>query len=367
MRTLDTFQTLKWGFVLTCFAGVALAFVIFFMQLDTEGTSLGIDLIFSAFEGGDIYYQINNGLRKPPWSVLILVPTGFIPSKAAWGLLVFATLAVLILSVPMVRPKWRYWLSVFIVVTAFPTLRVIADAQLEVLVIGGILLIHTGYKREHPYLLAAGILLATAKPQVVVLVMPVLGLFVLQTWRVENWLKAGAAVLAVVIPTMLWRGADWIAAVQGTYQAGSILDIGLNAALNRLGFVPSPLIFMLWLALLLATLYLVCRSDRTFSREKIAMLMAASMLLSPYTAGNSVLNVFVIGVIPLFHKRVWIGLALILMVNFFYPFNSPQFIRVYAYYWTVFLLVCWVVLNWHLYRSEAHPERNNIQTENVYS
>ncbi|MFW5772768.1 MAG: glycosyltransferase 87 family protein, partial [Phototrophicaceae bacterium] len=300
MRTqFSTLDLFRYGFLALALLLTGTVFVLFFRSLPIEGTSLGIDRIFWAFDGGDIFYQGHDGLRNPPWSVLILIPTGFMDDRTAWGLLVFFTLAVQITSVPHTAHRWRYWLATLLVVVSFPSLRNIADANLEGLIVAGGVLAVAGYRLRHPWILAAGILLVTAKPQASILLVLVLGVYVLQTWPRRLWLKTGVLVLAVVIPTLIWRGQEWLAAVRGTYQAGSIIDVSLSAALDRIGGVPVWLIVAVQIAFALATLVIAWRADRSLSREKAGMLVAAGLLLAPYAAGNSVVSVLAIGMIPL--------------------------------------------------------------------
>lgn len=353
--TLDSIENrplLKWVFVCVAFFGVALAFMIFFMQLNTEGNTLGIDNIFYALKNWDLNYTGRHGLKNPPWSVLLLLPVATLPDGAAWGLLVFFTVAILVLSVPQMQPRWRYWFSVFALITSFPAIRNIADANLEGLVIAGMILMLYAYKRENPILLAGGVLLATSKPQAVFLVMLVLGVYLLRYWHWKKWIPFGLCVLAVVIPSLLWRGERWINSLDNQYQAGSIIDIGLNAALNRLGGIPSPLIYLALGAVLCVTLYVSWVSGAEFTREKAGMLIAASLLLAPYAAGNTVINVLAIGMIPLLNRRFAVGLFFIILADLFYPFNAPEFTRVYAYYWTVYLVLAWMTLCWLILRSQ---------------
>ena len=336
------------------------AFVLFFRGLPIDGTSLGIDRIFWAFEGGDIFYHGHDGLRNPPWSVLILIPTGFIDDRTAWGLLVFFTLTVQIASVPHTPHRWRYWLAALLVVASFPSLRNMADANLEGLIVAGGVLVVAGYRLRQPWLLAPGVLLVTAKPQASILLMLVLGVYVLQTWPRRLWLRTGALVLAVVIPTLIWRGQEWLAAVRGTYQAGSIIDVSLSAALDRIGGVPAWLIIAVQVIFVLATLAVAWRANRTLSREKAGMLVAAGLLLAPYAAGNSVVSVLAIGIIPLFVAAPLTGGLLLMMVNLPFLFVGADHImyNYQSYWWTLCLLTAWGVFNWRIIRHEiAVPSR----------
>jgi hypothetical protein len=349
-------RILTYAFVALCVLFTAGVFITFFERLPIEGTTLGIDNIFYELDEWDVHYSVTNGLRNPPWSVLPLVPIASLLSrKAAWGLLVFFTVAVTVLSVPRTPRRWLYLLCVLLAVASFPSLRNIADANLEGMVIAGVLLVVAGYKREHPLILAVGILLATVKPQSVSLLMLTLGVYVLQTWKPRQWLTCAGLVAAVVVPTFLWRGGDWLAALRGTYQAGSIIDIGLAAALNRTGIVPPLIVTAAVLIVLAVTLWTAWRSRRDLSREKAGMLLCGSMLIAPYVAGNSIATVLAIGIIPLFMARPLVGGILIAMVNFPFFWSAEWLYHYQSYWWTLILLLTWFILNWRIYSREVLP------------
>ena len=349
--------------VSTCVA----AFMYFFTQLPTEGTRLGLDNIFYYLDNWDIYYQVNNGLRNPPWSVLVLIPVGSLfEPKAAWGLISFATIAILLLSLPSTEKRWLFLLSAVLLIVSYPTLRILIDAQISVIVFGGILILLAGYRQQNPLFLAIGILLATVKPQAVSLLMPTVGLYVLLTWSPRKWIQAGMLVLAVVIPTMIWKGEIWIDALQGTYQQGSIMDMGLNAALNRMD-LSSPIITMLLLSVLAVTVVIIWFSHRTLSREKAGMLVAASLLLAPY-AGSGILTILCIGGVALLHRHFWIAFLLFMLSNSIIFVNTPKYIEINAYYRTGVLLIIWIVLCVDIWKTEiasstqeqhnhAHPQQ----------
>lgn len=351
---MRTDKWLKIGWVGGLVIGLGLVIVWFFMQIDTTDNTLGIDNIFYALQDWTIRYDVVNGLRNPPWSVLPLLPLGQLPAQAAWGLLVYITLIAMLLSVPTVPNKWRYLAAVLLLVISFPSLRNIADANLEGLLIAGAVLTVVGFQRQHPLVLALGVLLITVKPQTCFLLLPVLALYVLRTWPVVTWLKTAALVLAVVGPTLLWRGADWIAAVRGTYQANSIIDISVSAALERTGVVPAPLIWAVMTLLFAVTAVVALRGQPVLDREKAALLMVTSMLLAPYVAGNSMATVLAVGIIPLFLVAPGAGGLLLALVNvpFLFLGNFDVLFAYQSYWWTLILVLCWLIFNWRIYRRE---------------
>ncbi len=345
----------KWFFLVLCAMVSAIIFVLFFVQLPTENTRLGIDLLFGFLRNGDIVYIKTDGLRNPPWSVVPLMLLAQFPDKVAWGLLVYITAFVLILSVPRTDKKWHLFLAMFLVVLSFPTFRIFADAQIDVLVLAGMLGVIYAFPRQQPIIMAGGLLLASAKPQMVFIAFIVIGFYILSAWKPRAWLGLGVLLLAVVLPMMVWRGADWIAAMQGTYQAGTVMDITLGAALNRLGFIPEWVTHGARLIILGMSLWAAWRQRVILSRELVGLLMAASLLLAPYAGGNAPIILLAIAAVPLMYRRFWVGFLLLVSVNLLAIPHFTLAVDVSAYWTTAYILVLWLVLIWDVLTTKPTP------------
>ncbi len=76
------------------------------------------------------------------------------------------------------------------------------------------------------------------------------------------------------------------------------------------------------------------------------MLIAGSLLIAPYAAGNSVLSVLAIGLIPLLQANRLLGGILIVLVNLPYLWSSDLLYNFQAYYWTVVIFITWAFLAW---------------------
>jgi hypothetical protein len=161
----------------------------------------------------------------------------------------------------------------------------------------------------------------------------------------------------VVVLNLAWFGRDWWNAMVDIPQRGSIMDSSLSAAIGRLGF-PAWVFVVLGGSVLAATLYIVLAGRPVIAREKAGMLIAASLLLSPYAAGNSYLTVLAVGIIPLLQSRPLAGAILVALADLPYlALRAPdvQF-RWSAYYWTAMLMVTWGVLAWHTHSiRDAQP------------
>jgi hypothetical protein len=330
----------------------ATVFIWFFMTLP-EGLSIDWPGLFRELRDGLPYR--GHSLRIPPWSAVLLLPLALLPENAAWGLLNYITLTVLVISVPRIKSKTGYWLSILALVLSFPSLRHMADGNFEALIIAGVLLLIAGYTHKDPPLLAAGILLAASKPQVSVLLLAALGIYLLQTMPRDVIIRTALWILPVMIPTLLWKGRAWITAVFAVQQRGSLMDMSLQATLPRIGVGPDPLVWAALGMVILVSLGAAYASKRTFSREKAAMLMTASLLIAPYSAGNSMLSVLAIGIIPLAQRRLWIGGVLIVMVNVPFFLNTRRFADVQSNVQTTTLVTIWLVMLWQVWRAEIRP------------
>ncbi len=335
---------------------VAAAFIMFFERLPVEGTTFLIDwgVFWKSIQNGDVVYYSAYGLRIPPWSVLFILPLGYVPLRTAWALLALATIAILVISVPRRAPRWRVRAGVILLAASFLSLRVIVDGNFEGLIVGGILLMLWGYDQRKPLPLAVGMLLATIKPQTVFLLIAVIGLYLLahREWRFIG--ITAALTLAVIIPSMLWRGADWLVAFGGENNAvftGNLLDITLDAAMRRMGGFAPSIILLTRLIIMAATLVIAWRARARLTRESAGLLIAASILCAPYAAGNSVLTFVAVGVIPFFLKRPLPGLLLIGLMNAALLLNSGAFVNVASYYWTVYTLLTWILLAGHVWKN----------------
>jgi hypothetical protein len=321
-----------------------LPLLIFFERIPIEGTSLAIDWkqLWEGMRGGVPRYD--TGLRSPVWSILPILPLGLLSLRTSWGLMVLLTLVVTILSVPRTEDR-RLWLaSVLLLVVSYPSLRHLADGNLEGLVIAGVVAALAGYERKSPWIFTAGVFMASAKVQETWLFLLVLAVYTLRHWPRRKILITAGVMLAFILPSMLWKGGEWLDTIFASPYPGSIIDINLRAAVQRLGLADG-LGLALWGLVLVATLYFAFTPGPNISRFKAGLLVSASLLLAPYAAGNSFLAVLAIGIIPLFQRHRRLGLALILLADL--PIlASPALLWWQAYYWTFLLLLSWGAFLW---------------------
>jgi hypothetical protein len=330
---------------------VVLFFALIFEKIPTQNNTLAIDWknFWPSIHGGNLVYLPLDGLRFPPWSLVPLLPLGFLPMQISWGILAGVGVFLLVISVPRNGSKVVYWMTIILLVISFPSIRNIADGNMENLVIGGVLLILFGYASKHRYALVLGILIATIKIQEVTLLLAVVALYVILTWPPRIWLKMGLCLVGAIALSLVWRGQSWFVALFGpNYHkfTSSIIDISVSASLKRLGFVPSILITIIWIAILGITIFVAWKSRTTLPRDKAGMLIACSLLLAPYTGSLSILTLMAIGIIPLFQSNRLMGGILIVLVNLPFLWSSGMLYNFQSYYWTVIVVLTWVILLW---------------------
>jgi uncharacterized membrane protein len=166
-----------------------------------------------------------------------------------------------------------------------------------------------------------------------------------KAWTARKWLETAGVVAVVGLPAMLWKGREWLNAVLGIPDRGNIMNSSLMTSLRRFG-LPGGAVFVVWAILFLLTVFVAAKYCRGYARERVAFFLSASLLLAPYAAGNNVLVVYVLGAIPLLLARRWEGIVLFGLINllyFFLPFRDFLYWWS-APYWTLVLLVSWVLL-----------------------
>jgi len=340
MLTVKRSTPLEYAIAFGLLLVALVAVVMVFERLPIEKTSLALDWkgLWQAFQQWPPLFGNETGLRLTPWNALLIAPLGLLSLRASWGLLSFFTLIILVASVPQTSARWLHWLGITLLCSSYLTLRLLADGNLEALVILGTLMIVAGYRRHNIWILAGGMLLATSKVQETWLLMLALAFYVLKSWPKREWIKLGLVLAVVIFPSLIWLGRDWLLGATTIQERGSIMDSSLWAAAGRLN-LPLWLAVSLWVAVILAIAWVVWKLPPDLSREKAGMLIAVSLLLAPYAAGNSVLTVLAVAVIPIFLSSSAVGLGLILLVDALYFIPREILFSWSAYYWTAYLAI----------------------------
>ncbi len=352
---------LSWIISGAALAGILFLTVWFFLHIHTEGSTLALDWI-SIREGlanWNLTYSIDNGLRYPPWSALLLLPLGQIPMGAGWGVVASLTLMALALCLPQGVESGKARITGILALTlSYPAVRTIVDGNIEFLILAGLALVEYGLLRKKPVLLGLGILLAATKVQETWILIVFLPLLAGKEWYPRKWLAALGIMAGIGLPTMIWKGHDWLLSIITSPYRGSIMDSSLLTTVQRMGGTPG-LAYLLWAAIFGVTVFICLRYIRGSTREAFGFLTAVSLLLSPYAAGNNVLIVYAIAIIPLLLARRREGVLLAILCNLPYlllPFPDLNY-RYSASYWTMVLILTWVLL---IFRLRGMNKGSNI-------
>jgi hypothetical protein len=323
------------------------ATAIFFMRIPIAGTTLALDWIGirAGVTGWNIQYSAETALRIPPWSALLLVPLGMLPLQAGWGVVAFLTFTIVPLSLPWDRLRgWKIVLAALVLTLGFPVLRTIVDGNVEFLIVAGLLLLEYGILRRQPVPFALGILLAATKVQETWVLLILLPLVAGKEWTARKWLEGLGVTALVFLPSMIWKGRDWIGSMLTSQYRGSIMDSSLMTTAQRVGF-PAGAAAGFWAILFLLTALVALKYCRGYSREAVGFFLAASLLLAPYSAGNNLLVVYVFGALPMLLARRWEGAVLFVLINLVYLFLPFRDLLYWwsASYWTLVLLISWIL------------------------
>jgi hypothetical protein len=328
----------------------------FFTRWPIENTMLAIDWrgLWTGLRGPRPVYGNDTGLLITPWNAILLMPLGRLSFGASWGVLAVFTLGVLIASVPRQAQRARHLLAVGLLTTSYLSLRLLADGNFEGIIILGLLLIVAAWPQRRVWLMAAGLLLATTKPQEVWILMLALGYYLLASWPAQRWLRLAGLLAVVVVPSLLWLGADWVRGMVNAEMHYHWIDPSLPASLNRLG-APIWLTAAAYAAFAAANAFVIWRSRPEVTREKVAMFVAASLLLAPYAACNSYLTVLAVGLVPMGLRSLRLGLLIALLIDVLFLIPKPIMFHYSAWYFSLLLFGAWALCLAHVWRAEVRP------------
>lgn len=345
---------------------ISAVFLFAFRNLPIENTTLGLDwrTIWEAVYRGKVTYgntgDTIGGFYTPPWGVLLLWPLGFLSFRDSWAIISLLTIIALVLSVPRTQQRRLDFIAILLLVLSFPSLRNLADGNLEGLVIAGLALLIYGFNHQRPYIFAIGILLATVKFQETWLLVAAILILSLFYWPIDQKIKSYTLIGSIIVLSMVLWGRPWISSLFSDSQEavglssemgrGSLIDITLSAALGRLG-APSWFTGAAWLLLAGATLWFSWQTpcQAWLSWSPTTLLLSASMLLSPYVSGNSYLTLLALSVIPLFQENRLIGAMMIGLAYLPYFMTVDLLYYYQSYYWTGLIGALWFLAGYRTY------------------
>lgn len=235
-------------------------------------------------------------------------------------------------------------IGVVLLMFSYPMVRHLVDGNLEAMIVGGALLALYALPKKQPLVLAASFLLLTAKVQETWLLLLILGWLVWRRWPKQTWLQALGASALVAVPFLAWKGGEWMTALQQFPYARTPVDSSLVFAMQSIG-IPDVAAWAAWACILVVTLWLATRSPG-LDHAKAGLLITAGLMLSTYAAGNSLVTVLALGVIPFFQRKPTMGLGLIALYYLPYVVLTQVELRLAweNVYWAGVLFATWAVL-----------------------
>ncbi|GAB5490158.1 MAG: hypothetical protein Phog2KO_03730 [Phototrophicaceae bacterium] len=240
-------------------------------------------------------------------------------------------------------------IATLLVLSAQPSLQNFTDLNLEFIVIAGVLLSLWAYKQEKPLLLGFGVLLAATKPQEVVLLLFLLGLFVLRYYPWRKTLKTALIPVSIFIVTTFLYGQAWLRNVAIRADGGITLQ-----GMSYLYDIPIMLIWIIRICFIATTIGIIIRGTPRITRLGAGALVAASLIIAPYIAGLSHVTLFGIGLTTLVLKSPKIGILVFLLyfapyLKFFgvEQFNHNPFANTYLFCANI---ISWTALLWFAHK-----------------
>lgn len=323
----------EWALAGALMLAAALIVLVGAERLPLDDLGFGADwraFFWGPWQAGELTYT-TAGLYSPPWTMWLLRPLALLPFRASWAVWTLLTAAVLVASVPRRATGGLEVALILALMCSFWTVRHLAEGNLAALLVGGGLLLQRGYQGRNPWLVAVGAVLITAKIQEGWLVLVAVGLWMVRLWPPGQWLRAAAAAVALMAPAMLVSGEAWLASAfgaEGSFAAraaGTAANISWLAVARGVG-LPEWVGWGVWLGGLAATAWVWVRAQPELTPELLGLLTAASLLWAPYAGGAGLPVVLALGLVPLWRRRFWLGLALWLWGNSAYlaVFTGPQ-------------------------------------------
>lgn len=281
---------------------------------------------------------------NPPWTMVGLMPLAALPLRTGWAVLATLSLTVFFANglglarVFDLSPRQGLGLAL-VSVLSFWSVRNLADGNLEALIVGGFLLAGYGLRARNPWAMGVALLLLTSKYQAALFVAPALAAHLLRHWPRRQAAQALGLAAVVAGPSLLAFGADWLALLApGGALSSSVDRIGSNVSLTALTVLPAVSAGARWmLAGLVSVLSVfifwpVLKGTTPLAGWALAGagLLAASLLVVPYTGLLSLASLTALAIVPI-AIRCWpLGLALVLWANAplltaFVPGSTGQF------------------------------------------
>ncbi len=347
LHAMSQKPSLKTILILAAAAIILLGISIYYAYVSYPMAVMGTDWkqIGASIRNGHVTW--GGGMYNPPWGVLFLMPLGFLPLEVGWAILIALTFVVVFLCVPKDTSRRNLLLLLLAGLFSYFTVFTISGGNLDTLVVLGLMLSIWAYQHDRPFLLAAASLLATIKPQVVFLFYIALGVVILKTKSRDFIIRFGAAVVGVILLSMVWEGRGWLDSILSYRVEFQRWGISFPSICLTFG-CPDALVWFVRVAVAGAAIYSVLRSRTPVDRINTGLLCAASCFVANYAGGVSLMVIQLVAMLPFTLRRpVRGGIAHLLM---FFPLITAAFTprMIFGYpdnfFHSFILIYCLIVL-----------------------
>jgi hypothetical protein len=215
------------------------------------------------------------GFWSPPWLVWLLIPLGVWPPWLGWGVLVVATLLVMVWLTRDYDRRWLVFVSPLII-------DLILDGPVEIVPMLGIAL---GWlATDRPKLLGIAMVLMSTKPH---------STFLVAIWLLiyhRHRLRSLIIPILVFLASLTFHGWDWLIQWAKGPSVWDQIDSDANVSPWRsigLWMAPVALVLGLW----------ALRLPRT--RRNLGALVAVNALVTPIIGSYSLVQVLTFSLLPL--------------------------------------------------------------------
>lgn len=276
-----------------------------------------------------LYEPGTYGVYNPPWVLPLLTPFMLLPVQASMAVYrLFMFLIIIYCTYRFAASGFWRRASLVLVATSLPVSEALMVGNVDLIVLLGVALAWQGVTTKSPWMLGAGLVLATLKPQLTLL------LIVATAVAVRKW-QPGLLVKGAILPLVAFLtsfpivGFDWPLRWLRFARATPPVDIGSVTPLKVLslftevvagGPLPSPVAVGVVVLGLAITTVLVCREP--WSRA-VPLSMALAPLAVPYLTSQALALSMVVSWPRLLERRRYVVATLIYLWQFLYLLRIP--------------------------------------------
>jgi hypothetical protein len=302
-----------------------------------------------------------HGFYFMPWSLLLFIPTVWVPPAIGQGMLSVLTLIGVIMALKVFGEGVPLWLKSLASIP-FCLFILIISGNLDGVVLLGFCLSIWAIKSHQPFLLATGLWLATLKP---INILPLLIFVFVLTWG-WSWkdkLKGFSFLLLSIIVSFPLFGWDWPLRYYSNITSTPPLDFPIVTLWKFGSQFNVPLLLLLAISVLIIGISAIHLISNGFNMVTFSMTTAAWMFITPYA-----LIIHYVLLMPAFliTARYLKGLSVLFFLASYLPLLRVPFGYDIIYIDLLYPLLLWMSAIHILRFRKQIPEHQIIQSTNSH-